>query len=422
MRLALPRRTFGVLAMRNFRLLWLGLLCTSMAMNMQILARGLFVFALTGSELDLAWVMISFALPQLLFALWGGVLADRLSKRPIIFVAQVINTIATGFMTLLILTGSADFWDFIWLGFVNGSMLSILMPARGAFGVEIVGTDRAVNAVALNNAVWNLTRVIGPALAGILIALVSTGPEGIAQGVGVVYCLITGLYAFSAISTLQISDPGRNPHLASAAQQEASPFDDLKAGLEYLFNNRVIWGLILFTVLPFMFAAPFHTLMPSMNERVLGGGPTELGFIMTAVGIGAILGSLLLSGKASIRHKGYWLVASGVLWGLLILFFSQSSAFFIAILWATVVGGISAFNMSLSRGMIQLKVDDEMRGRVMSIDMMLHGLAPVGILPLGWIAEVAGVPLALATGGCLMLLSYSILALLLPEVRRIDER
>ena len=422
MRLALPRRTFGVLAMRNFRLLWLGLLCTSMAMNMQILARGLFVFALTGSELDLAWVMISFALPQLLFALWGGVLADRLSKRPIIFVAQVINTIATGFMALLILTDSADFWDFIWLGFVNGSMLSILMPARGAFGVEIVGTDRAVNAVALNNAVWNLTRVIGPALAGILIALVSTGPEGIAQGVGVVYCLITGLYAFSAISTLQISDPGRNPHLGSAAQQEASPFDDLKAGIEYLFNNRVIWGLILFTVLPFMFAAPFHTLMPSMNERVLGGGPTELGFIMTAVGIGAILGSLLLSGKASIRHKGYWLVASGVLWGLLILFFSQSSAFFIAILWATVVGGISAFNMSLSRGMIQLKVEDEMRGRVMSIDMMLHGLAPVGILPLGWIAEVAGAPLALATGGCLMLLSYSILALLLPEVRRIDER
>ena len=422
MRLALPHRTCGVLGMRNFRLLWLGLLCTSMAMNMQILARGLFVFALTGSELDLAWVMISFALPQLLFALWGGVLADRLSKRPIIFVAQVMNMIATGFMALLILTDSADFWDFIWLGFVNGSMLSILMPARAAFGVEIVGTDRAVNAVALNNAVWNLTRVLGPALAGILIAAISSAEEGVDRGVGVVYCLITGLYAFAAVSTLQINDPGRNPRTSSRLEREASPFDDLKAGLEYLFTNRVIWGLILFTVLPFVFAAPFHTLMPSMNERVLGGGPTELGFIMTAIGIGAILGSLLLSGNASIRYKGYWLIASGALWGALILLFSQSGAFFIAILWATLVGGISAFNMSLSRGMIQLKVDDEMRGRVMSIDMMLHGLAPVGILPLGWLAEVAGVPLALSVGGSLMLVCFLLLAMLLPEVRGIDER
>ncbi len=422
MRLALPRRTFGVLGMRNYRLLWLGLLCTSMAMNMQILARGLYVFDLTGSELDLAWVMISFSLPQLLFALWGGVLADRISKRPIIFVAQVMNTIATGFMAMLILTGSADFWDFIWLGFVNGSMLSILMPARGAFAVEIVGTDRAVNAVALNNAVWNLTRVLGPAVAGVLIALVTKGLEGVAQGVGVVYCLITGLYAFAAISTLRIDDPGRNPHTAAQSEQRASPFDDLKAGLQYLFANRVIWGLVLFTVMPFIFAVPFHTLMPSMNERVLGGGPTELGLIMTAIGIGAILGSLLLSGNAAISRKGYWLIASGALWGILILSFSQSDAFLIAIFWATLVGGVSAFNMSLSRGMIQLKVDDEMRGRVMSIDMMLHGLAPVGILPLGWLAEMAGVPLALAVGGGLLLIAHLMLALLLPEVRKIDER
>ena len=421
MQVSLPRRTFGVLAIPTYRLLWLGLLGTSLAMNMQILARGLFVFALTGSELALAWVMISFSLPQLVISLWGGVLADRLSKRHIILFAQAVNTLATGYMALLILTGRAGFWDFIWLGFVNGSMLSILMPARSAFGVEVVGREQAVSAVSLNNAVWNLTRVLGPALAGILIAAMSIGEQGVELGVGLVYCLITLLYALAAASTYRIKNAGRNPHRASRA--DAAPmFDDLKAGLAYLVSHRVIWGLIAFAVLPFVFATPFHTLMPSMNERVLGGGPTELGFLMTAIGIGAIFGSLLLSGNASLKRKGLWLVASGALWGLLIVCFSQAASLALAVVFAALVGGVSAFCLSLSRGMMQLQVDAKMRARVMSIDMMLHGLAPIGVLPLGWLAEVSGVPTALALSGTLLLLCFLVLGRLLPEVRGIDER
>ena len=421
MQVSLPNRTFGVLAIPTYRLLWLGLLGTSLAMNMQILARGLFVFSLTGSELALAWVMISFSLPQLVFSLWGGVLADRLAKRSIILAAQLINTLATGFMALLVLTERADFWDFIWLGFINGSMLSILMPARSAFGVEVVGTEQAVNAVSLNNAVWNLTRVLGPALAGVLIAVVSVGREGIEFGVGVVYCLITLLYALAAVSTLKIQDPGHNPHLKRKSAA-TSMFDDLKAGVSYLFAHRIIWGLVAFAVLPFVFAMPFQTLMPSMNERVLGGGPTDLGFLMTAIGIGAIAGSLLLSGNASLSRKGYWLIASGAFWGVLIVCFSRAESLAIAVAFATLVGGLNAFCLSLSRGMLQLQVDAEMRGRIMSIDMMLHGFAPIGILPLGLLAEVSGVPTALALSGTLLLLSFLALGWLLPEVRRIDER
>lgn len=422
MRLSLSVRAFEVLGERSFRLLWLGLTSTSMAMNMQILARGLYVFSLTGSELDLAWVLLSFSLPQLLFALWGGVLADRLPKRAIILTCQGINTLATGFMASIILYGTADFWDFIWLGFVNGSMLAIIMPARSAFAVEIVGTDRAVNAVALGNAAWNLTRVLGPAVAGLLIAAISAGQEDLSTGVGAVYCLITGLYLFAVASTAGIRNPGRNPKTLSANTPATSPFDDLRAGLKYMTENKVIWGLLIFAVLPFMFAAPFHTLMPSMNARVLGGGPTELGLLMTSIGIGAILGSLILSSNAALRYKGYWLLGSGSAWGLLILCFSQSNQFPVALFWAALVGISSAFSISLSRAMIQLKVDDEMRGRIMSIDMMLHGLAPLGIVPLGWLAEAYGVPIALSLGGSLLLLCFVGLGYLLPEVRKIDQK
>lgn len=422
MRLTLPVRTFEALGERSFRLLWLGLTGTSMAMNMQILARGLYVFSLTGSELDLAWVMLSFSLPQLVFALWGGVLADRFAKRPIILACQATKTLATGFMAWLILAGAADFWDFIWLGFVNGSMLAIIMPARSAFAIEIVGTDRAVNAVALNNAAWNLTRVIGPAFAGLLIAAVSAGRADLGTGIGMVYCLITGLHFFAAASTARIRNPGRNPKTLSANTPVTSPFDELRAGLAYTFANKAISGLLVLAVLPLMFAAPFHTLMPSMNERVLGGGPTELGLLMTSIGIGAILGSLILSSNPALRHKGYWLLVSGAVWGMLIFCFSRSSLFSVAIFWAGLVGVASAFSFALSRAMIQLKVDDAMRGRVMSIDMMLHGLAPLGIVPLGWLAETCGVATALGLGGSLMLLCFVGLGYLLPEVRNIDQK
>ncbi len=421
MRISLPVRTFGVLAIPTYRLLWLGLLGTSFAMNMQILARGQFVFSLTGSELALAWVMISFSLPQLLFSLWGGVLADRLAKRHIILAAQLINTLATGFMAMLILQGRADFWDFIWLGFINGSMLAILMPARSAFGVEAVGTEHAVNAVSLNNAVWNLTRVLGPALAGVLIALIAGDQAGLETGVGVVYCLITLLYALAVFSTWRIREPGRNPYCTSHAAAEPV-LEDLTAGIRYLVSHRIIWGLVAFAVLPFVFATPFHTLMPSMNERILGGGPTELGVLMTAIGFGAILGSLMLSGNATLKRKGAWLVMSGAFWGLMIVCFSQTRSFAFAIAFAALVGALSGFCLSLSRGMMQLQVDAKMRGRVMSIDMMLHGLAPIGILPLGWLAEVSGVPTALALSGALLLVCFLVLAWILPEVRAIDDR
>jgi MFS family permease len=152
-----------VLAVRNFAWLWVGALSSSFAMNMQIIARGWLVYTLTSSAIDLAWVTMSFMVPTVLFSLYGGVLADRMPKRRVIIWAQALNCGATVVMALIIFSETVTFWDFIWFGFFNGSVLALSMPARQAFVPELVGEHLVFAAMGLNTAGWNLARIVGPA-------------------------------------------------------------------------------------------------------------------------------------------------------------------------------------------------------------------------------------------------------------------
>ena len=180
------RDIYSVLAVPNFRWLWVGSLGSSFAMNMQIIARGWFVYDLTSSAMDLAWVTLSFMLPSVLFSLYGGVLADRLPKRGLIVFAQSLNALATLIMAWIIFSGTVVFWDFIWFGFFNGTILALSMPARQAFVPELIPQPLIFTAMALNTTGWNLSRIVGPALAGLLIAWLAGGDKQSAFGVGAV--------------------------------------------------------------------------------------------------------------------------------------------------------------------------------------------------------------------------------------------
>lgn len=184
------RDIYSTLSVRNFRWLWIGSLSSSFAMNMQIIARGWLVYALTSSATDLAWVTLSFMLPSVVFSLYGGVLADRLPKRGVIIIAQSMNCVATLLMALIIFRGEVSFWDFIWFGFFNGSVLALSMPARQAFVPELIPEKLIFTAMALNTTGWNLSRIIGPAFAGLLIAFLADGDKTSTYGVGIVYLVI----------------------------------------------------------------------------------------------------------------------------------------------------------------------------------------------------------------------------------------
>ena len=360
----------------------------------------------------LAWVTLSFMLPSVLFSLYGGVLADRLPKRRLIVFAQSLNALATLIMAWIIFSGTVVFWDFIWFGFFNGTILALSMPARQAFVPELIPQPLIFTAMALNTTGWNLSRIVGPALAGLLIAWLAGGDKQSAFGVGVVYVVIAALYLFSALTTLLVDLPGKSSQI-----QNTGTYNEMREGLAYVFAHPRIFALLLLSIIPFLFGMPLNTLLPAFNQDVLGGYADSLGILVSAMGGGAILGSMMMATMGDMKRKGFWLVVSSLCWAGATAAFGMGSSVAWAILAIALIGLVSAWNMSLNRGLLQHTVDAHMRGRIMSIDMMFHGLMPIGVFPISWVAETYGVGTALTVSGIafggLIVLSY----LLSPAVR-----
>jgi MFS family permease len=403
------------LSERNFRWLWAGSLGSSFAMNMQIIARGWLVFELTQSPMDLAWVTMSFMIPTVLFSLYGGVLADRLQKKKVIIAAQALNSAATFIMALIIFSGDVTFWDFIWFGFFNGTILALSMPARQAFVPELVPERLLFAAMGLNTTSWNLARIIGPAFAGLLIALIAGGDKTSSYGVGVVYLVISTLYGISAVTMLMIDKSGRIKR-----ERKSDAWTDMKEGLRYVADNPPVFGLIVLSIIPFLFGMPLNTLLPAFNEQVMGGGADDLGFLVSAMGLGAIVGSLMMATMGDLHNKATWLIITCVGWGAVTAAFGLSQVHWLVFVFIAAVGWISSWNMSLNRGMLQMQVNNAMRGRIMSIDMMSHGLMPLGVFPISWIAEHYGVGTALVSSGSAFIVLTLLSVIFIPSVRTTD--
>ncbi len=386
-------------------------------MNMQIIARGWLVYELTESPLDLAWVTMSFMLPTVLFSLYGGVLADRLHKKKVIIWAQALNCLATVVMAVIIFSDAVTFWDFIWFGFFNGAVLALSMPARQAFVPELIPQHLLFAAMGLNTTGWNLARIVGPALAGLLIALIAGGDKTSTFGVGVVYIVIASLYGISALTMLLITKSGQ---VKQDSKQNA--WRDMQEGLRYVMHNPPVFGLIVLSIIPFLFGMPLNTLLPAFNEQVMGGGPDDLGFLVSAMGLGAIVGSLMMATMGKLRNKALWLIVTCVGWGAFTSAFGMSQSHWLVFVLIAVIGWISSWNMSLNRGMLQMQVDNQMRGRIMSIDMMSHGLMPLGVFPISLIAEHYGVGMALVASGSAFMALTLLAVLFIPSVRTTDRQ
>ena len=409
------KSTFASLKIADYRYLWIGMLCSAFALNMQLVAQGWLVYEMSGSAMNLTWVTLAFMVPQVIFSLPGGVLADRMPKKPVIGWSPVLNGIATGIMATVIMFGDVTFWDFIWVSILNGSVMALSIPARTALIPEIVGERLMFNAMAFNTASWNLSRILGPALAGFMIAMIAGGDTSSTFGVGLVYYVLSVLYLVSAVSVLLI----RHPALPVEGKRR-SPLYEIQEGLLYVVQSPVVGGLILLSILPFLFGLNINTLLPAFSTDVLNGGPDDLGLLMTGMGAGAILGSLALARMGSLRHKGNWIIGTSALWGLLITGFAVTGRFTEAVLAIAAIGFISSVNMSMNRSLVQLQVEQHMRGRIMSIDMMTHGLMPLGSLPIGYIAETVSISAGLVTSGLILCISTLCLGALMPRVRAID--
>ncbi len=385
-------------------------------MQMQMVARGWLIYAMTSSPLALTWVMMSFMLPSFLFSLLGGVFADRLRKKPIIVSSQLLNAGATLILAYIIYTGSVGFWHFIFFGLFNGTILAISMPARSALIPEIVGEENLVNAMALQSATFNLSRILGPALAGILIAVFAAGNTTSSVGVGSVFYIIAGLYLIAVVSTSLLTNLGK-----PTATSKASPLDDIKEGFNYMWQDKVILGLLIMGFVPFTFGFSVSFLLPAFNQDVIGGGPDDLGLLMTSTGAGAFFGSMMLARLGDFSGKGRVMFYAAHLWAVSVLAFAFSQSLYQGMIAGAATGLFGSVFGALNMSIIQLTVRPDIRGRIMSILMMTFGLMPIGVIPISALAEFVGIDIALAISAVLLTVSMLILGYLFPDLIRIDK-
>jgi sugar phosphate permease len=227
----------------------------------------------------------------------------------------------------------------------------------------------------------------------------------------VVYLMIAALYFLSAVTMAFVRQPSR------VNDQTGKPWAEVADAFVYVWQRPAVFGLIILSVLPFLFGMPLNTLLPAFNEDVLSGGPDDLGFLTSMMGAGAIVGSLVTASLGGMSRKGLWIVLTCVLWGAAVIGFGASYSLLLALVMIVAVGFLSSANMSLNRGLLQMKVDAHMRGRILSIDMMSHGLMPLGVMPISYIAEVHGVHAALIASGIAFIGLTLLAALALRSVR-----
>ncbi|MDY6918558.1 MAG: MFS transporter [Chloroflexota bacterium] len=398
--------TFTSLRNRNFLWLWLSTVAFFGGIQMQVVARGWLVYEITSSPLALGMVSAAFGLPVLLFSLYGGTIADRVAKRNLIIVSQAANGVVTLVIAVLIATDKIVLWHLVAAAAASGAAFIFIAPARMALISDLVTPRELLNAIALSSTGTNLTRVIAPAVAGALLAVI---------GIAGVYYLVVFFYILSIVWVYLI--PAGE---AAVRQVRTSVWADIVEGVRYLRHSPVMALLLLMAFIPIVFGMPYQNLMPVFAVDVLDVGETGLGLLMSMTGVGALAGSLGVASLGDFKKKGLLLIVLGVVFGVTLAVFGFSHSYSLSLVTLVAVGLANAAYMTVNNTMVQSSAPPEVRGRVMAIFMVTFALMPLGTLPIGAVAEAVG-PTAAVSGGALAVLVFIVaIAVLRPRVRRLE--
>jgi len=349
--------------------------------------------------------MMAFAMPLTFASLLGGVLADRVARRQMIIMSQSGNAIMTFLLATLDITGLIHFWHLIVIGFVNGTLAAFNMPSRQSIISDIVPGKDLMNAISLSSAGMNLSRVAGPALAGLLIIYLDTAR---------VFYLIGCVYAASVFFTAMIRTA--RPPAGSNGKGVAA---DILDGFKYAKGDPTLLGLVIMCLVPALFGFPYIALVPAWAREALNAQADGLGLLMMAMGIGSLTGALILASIRQLKRRGAFLVANGFAWGLSVVIFSRCLSYSSALPSLFLVGLMSAVFMSLNMTLMQLYSSDEMRGRIMSMAMMTFGIMPLSAVPFGAIAESIGTAASLEIGGLLLCLFATVFFFAYPKFHKV---
>jgi MFS family permease len=402
--------TFSALQFREYRLLWLGQVGNSMGQWMDRVARGWLMYDLTGSAAQLGFVTAVQALPVLFLSPLAGALADRSNRKIQLIAAQLINGAMNAILATLIVTGHIALWHIYVTGLVNGIVQVFQQPARQSMVPEAVGRENLTNAIGLNTMVFNGARSLGPAIAGLLIGLV--GPAGS-------YFTQAAMYLVASFWTFQIRLPGRAPGAATKSGRQSGVLQSTKEGWRYIFGHETIRAGIIVSFLPALLGMPFSALLPVFAKDVLQAGPEGQGLLLTAMGIGALIGAFLIASFGDRLPKGNLMMAGVICYGLGELGFALSHWFGVSLGFMVLLGLCNVSSNALVQTVVQAEAAPEMRGRVMGAFQQNQVLITVGSMTVGALADVFGAQPAVTMMGMACILSALVVYVAIPHIRTI---
>jgi MFS family permease len=389
---------------RNYRLFFAGQLISLVGTWMQTAAQSWLVYRLSGSAELLGLVAFASQGPVFLLAQIGGAVADRHDRRRILVLTQIASMILAGALAALTLSGTVLVWEIFGLAALMGVVNAFDIPTRQAFVVEMVGREDLANAIALNSSMFNAARLLGPAVAGVLVAVVGEG-----------WCFLSNAVSYLAVIAGLLAM--RLPAF-SKNRVKASMLVQVGQGFAFVHASRPIRAVLLLIGLMSLLGIPYAVLMPIFADRILGGGPEHLGMLMSASGLGAMLGAMVLASRASLSGIGRSITKAVILFGAMLILFAYSHWFWLSALLLVPVGFFQMTHMASSNTLIQSMVPDAYRGRVMAIyAMMFMGMAPIGALLAGYLAGAVGAPATVALGGLACIAGGTVFGLALPGLR-----
>lgn len=395
---------FRALRYRNYRLFFAGQIISLVGTWMQSVAQAWLVYRLTGSSLLLGIVGFASQIPVFILAPIGGMVADRYSRRRIVITTQSSAMVLAAILAAITLSGRIRVGEIIVLAACLGLVNAFDIPARQAFVVEMVEGPDLINAIALNSSMVNSARILGPAIAGILVAAIGEGWCFFANAVSYI-AVIAGL-------AMMVLESGGKPGTSTPA------LESIKEGFSFVGRSGPLRALLLLLGLVSVTGMPYTVLMPIFAGSVLHSGAAGLGWLMGASGVGALAGTLTLAAKRQIRGLGRWITYSALGFGGAMLAFSFSRSFALSVAILVPVGFSMMLEMASSNTLIQTMTPDALRGRVMSFySMMLVGMAPFGSLIAGAVANRLGAPHTVLLGGVVCLGGALIFGLRWPGLR-----
>jgi MFS family permease len=389
---------------RNYRLFFGGQLISLIGTWMQAVAQSWLVYRLTGSSILLGFVGFTGQIPVFLLAPLGGSVADRYNRHHILIGTQTVAMLLAFVLAGLTLTGRIQVWHIFTLAALLGTINAVDIPTRQAFAVDMVGREDLINAIALNSSMINGARIVGPAIAGILVASVGEGWCFLANAISFM-AVIAGLLMMSMTARTRVPLPG-------------SALASILEGFRYVKRTGPIRALLLLLGLVSFMGMPYAVLMPVFADQILHGGPRGFGLLMGASGAGALIGALVLAARKGIRGLGRWIALAAGGFGMSLVLFSLSRSFWLSAALLVPAGFSMMIEMAASNTLIQSLIPDTLRGRVMAVySMMFMGMAPFGALLAGTLAHHIGAPATVAIGGAACIVGAALFGWHLPTLK-----